>query len=515
MAIDLRRLAARTLCVGFDGTEPSRATLTALGALRPAGVILFSRNVVDVAATRRLVDRVREACEAHAPLLVAVDQEGGRVARLRRGAVELPSAMALAAAGDEAICERAGRVLARDLRRAGANLDFAPVLDVVSDPRNTVIGARSFGDDPERVARLGLAVARGLEAGGVAAVAKHFPGHGATADDSHLGMPVLDAPAATLRARDLLPFRRAVEQGIAGIMTAHVRVPALEPDAVPATLSHRLLVDLLRDELGFRGVCITDCLEMGAIAKGPGSERGAVEALRAGADLLVVSHTLALAERIASAIAAAVGSGALPLERLEQAVARVDALRMRLDAPPELPAADAGVAAEAARRSLVMYRGRLPHWQRESRCVVVAFSPSAAEGGAVDRESQGSLARMLQSRGIDARTVRMGPSPSLQDVERAHREIESSGDGARIAVVVRRAQHDPAQLDAARALLGLYPDALLIVAREPHDAQLLPQARCVLCTFGDEDVSLAAVAEALTGAAPVTGSMPVALAVSP
>ncbi|TAM72660.1 beta-N-acetylhexosaminidase [bacterium] len=500
---DLARTAARTLCVGFDGSEASPQTLSALAALHPAGIILFARNIVSVEACAALVARVRAACEDGLPFLVGVDQEGGRVARLRRGATEIPSAMGLAASEDEGLCERAGLALARDVRRAGATVNFAPVLDVASDPRNTVIGTRAFGDDPEHVARLGLALARGLERGGVVAVAKHFPGHGATAVDSHRALPVVTGDAAQLRSRDLVPFARAVESGIRAIMTAHVAIPALDPDGRPATLSHRLLTDVLRGELAFRGVCVTDCLEMGAIAGTIGSERAAVEALRAGADLLIVSQTLALAARIAEAIADAVHEGSLPLERLEEAVARVEALRRWTATPRPLPAADPGVGREAARRALTMARGTLPHWMPSSRVAVLSLTDATLERGAADAQEEGaSLAQALRAMGVEAGVVRGAGRLEAVDAQ------------TRVALVVSRAQHDGARLEAARAVLARRPDALLVVVGEPYDVMLLPAARDAVCTFGEERVSLTALAEAIVAGSQPAGKMPVSLAVA-
>ncbi|TAM56242.1 beta-N-acetylhexosaminidase [bacterium] len=497
---ELEALAARTLCVGFDGAQADPRVLHSLTQLRPAGVILFARNIASIEDCAELVARVQAACEDELPLLVTLDQEGGRVARLRAGAAEVPSAMALGACDDEELCERVGLALAADVRRAGATVNFAPVLDVASDPRNTVIGTRSFGDDPERVARLGLALARGLERGGVVAVAKHFPGHGATEVDSHLALPVVAADAAQLRARDVAPFARAVAGGLRAIMTAHVAVPALDPDGRPATLSKRVLTGILREELAFDGVCVTDCMQMGAIDTTVGSEGGAVEALRAGADLVIVSHSLELAARIARAIAAAVRAGRLPLARLTEAVARVDALRRWTASVPAPPAADPGVGREAARRALTMARGTLPRWEPGARVLVLSSAEAALEYGAADAQRDNPpFAQALQALGVDA-----WEAPATAGAE----VLEQA---ERVALVVSRVQHDPARLESARALLTRRPDALLVVAREPYDATLLAQARAAVCTFGEEPVSLRALAEALVAGEQPRGRMPVSI----
>ncbi len=218
--------------------------------------------------------------------------------------------MALGAADDPALAERVGLLVAGDLRSAGVTVDFAPVLDLALEARSAVVGTRAFGDDPQRVGALGAAFGRGLERGGVAATYKHFPGHGATAHDSHDLLPRLTAGADLLRSRDLVPFRIAVAAGARAIMVAHVVAAAFD-DELPASLSPRVVAGVLRGELGFTGACFTDCLEMDALA-GFGAARAAVLALQAGADCALISHSLERAGEARDAIVAAVLAGDLP-----------------------------------------------------------------------------------------------------------------------------------------------------------------------------------------------------------
>ncbi len=227
---------------------------------RFGGYLLFAREAT-LAQVRALTDELR-ARDGHP--LIAIDQEGGRVARLCDCVEPMPPMMALGAANDLELARRAGEQTAFDLRRAGCTMDFAPVLDLALDPRNTVIGTRSFGADPRRVAELGAAFGRGLRAGGILACYKHFPGHGATAVDSHQALPAIEADEATLRARDLVPFAAVADEAPA-MMSAHVVARAFDAQ-YPATLSRRILSALLREELGFHGALVTDCLEMNAVA---------------------------------------------------------------------------------------------------------------------------------------------------------------------------------------------------------------------------------------------------------
>jgi len=268
---DLAALARGVIGVGFTGATAQTAPLDALRAFAPGALILFARNVGTTDELRDLIAAVRDVA-APSPL-IAVDQEGGRVERIRHGVAALPSAMAVGATGDTALAERLGTLLGRDLARLGIDVDLAPVADLSLQPRSAVVATRSYGDDAQHVAKFAIAFARGLERGGVAAALKHFPGHGATEEDSHVALPHVTASEATLRARDLVPFARALAARAASVvLTAHVVVEAFDAER-PATLSRAILTGVLRDELGYDGIIATDCLEMDAIANGVGTKR--------------------------------------------------------------------------------------------------------------------------------------------------------------------------------------------------------------------------------------------------
>lgn len=287
MRESLRRVGARMM-VGFDGLVASPDAKRLIRDYGVGSVILFARNVAEPEQLAELVRELQALARAarhDLPLLVAVDQEGGRVARLRQPWTLWPPARALGRMGSEEHARRMGEALAAELSACGIRLDFAPVVDVDTNPANPVIGDRSFGDDPDLVGRLGAALVRGLQGAGVAACAKHFPGHGDTAVDSHFELPVVEHSRARLEDVELRPFRAAIAAGVASVMTAHVLVPELDPER-PATLSPRVLDTLLRRELGFAGVVVSDDLEMKAIAARWGAAEAAVAAARAGCDLL-------------------------------------------------------------------------------------------------------------------------------------------------------------------------------------------------------------------------------------
>ena len=310
------------------------------------GVVLFARNVRDPDQVAALCSDLR----AEQPnLLVATDEEGGDVTRLEAATgSSFPGNLALGAVDDVALTRRVAAAIGSELAAAGIDLDLAPVADVAVDSANPIVGVRSFGADPLLAARHVAAFVEGVQSRGVAACAKHFPGHGETSADSHLELPVADADRVTLLARALPPFRAAVEAGVRAVMTAHIRFPALGGD--PATLSPEV-IGLLRDELGFGGLVVTDALEMRAISGSVGLEEGAVRALAAGADALCIGadRTPDEVERIHNAIVEAARSGRLPEDRLHEAAARVAEMAAWTNPSPHR---DRDAGAEAARRAL-------------------------------------------------------------------------------------------------------------------------------------------------------------------
>lgn len=505
---ELERLAASTIVCGVPERAASAETLAAVRALAPGGLILFDRNVSTEDGTRELVRALREAAGGAAPALVCVDQEGGRVARLRFREAGVPSMMALGAANDPALAERAGAELARDLAGIGANVDFAPVLDLALEPRSTVIGTRSFGDDAERVARLGAATIRGLQAGSVAAVAKHFPGHGGTALDSHRELPRVAASAGALRARDLVPFAAAIAAGVKAVMTAHVLVPAFDA-ARPASLSRAIATDLLRGEFGFRGVCFTDCLEMDAIARGIGTVPGAVLALAAGADGLLVSHDIGLARAVRDALVAAVRAGEIPLARLEEAAQRMATLRADVAPKAAAEAArESGVALAA--RGIAIVRGHAA-LDPAHPVTVVSFEGDASDGIASARGERPSLSLALRRRRVRSEIMRAPLAPD-DDTLAMLLDVLRGQDGRALVIVARRAHLHPPQARAVAALLDLAPAAIVVSALEPFDVPLFGAAATLVCTFGDEQASVEALADVLARHAAAPGGMPVALA---
>jgi beta-N-acetylhexosaminidase len=493
---DLRRAAAGTLLASFAGADvPGWLLRRVAGGL--GGVCLYGSNRgADLPAVAAALHGARDG------MVVALDEEGGDVTRLEATTgSSLPGNAALGAVDDVALTAAVSRALGDRLRSVGVDLDLAPCADVNSDPANPVIGVRSFGADPALVARHTAAFVTGLQAAGVAACAKHFPGHGAVAVDSHLALPTLAAPAPLLEARELVPFRAAVAARVAAVMPGHLLVPAL--DAKPASVSRRIVGDLLRGDLGFTGTVVTDALDMGG-AGGPATiPTTVVRALAAGADLCCLGpdNDDALVGACVDAVVAAVAAGDLAAARVHDAARRAADVRSGragrgLDPAGPAPAGAAGggtcaavvvapavaapasggdlavLGAEAARRALRV-DGRLPGPLAGAH-VVELDRPANIAAGAVPW-------------GLAAAVVRRDPSAGATRVaegdDRAVASALVAARGRPLIIAARDAHRRPAQAAALATLLTARPDAVLVDMGWPAGDALLPAATRIT-TFG-------------------------------
>jgi beta-N-acetylhexosaminidase len=325
MTSTLEQQAASLFTVGFYGKAVTD-DLRGLLARGVGGVIFFARNVGTPEEVLELNRDIKTT--ANRPLVLAIDQEGGQVARLRSGFTELPPMRAVGATGSALLARDLGKLIARELRAVGFDMNYAPVLDIDTNPDNPIIAARSFGRTPELVTELGLALAAGLQEAGVAACGKHFPGHGDTSQDSHLELPTLPHAMERLERVELAPFKAAAKAGIASFMTAHVIFEAVD-SKYPATMSRAVLTGILREKLGYDGMVVTDDVEMKAIADNYGVEEAVLLGLNAGVDHFLCCHTAALAHRAIDSIVRAVESGKLSQQTLDTATRRFGSLRSR------------------------------------------------------------------------------------------------------------------------------------------------------------------------------------------
>ena len=496
----------RLLLLSFDGTRPPLAQLS---AFNPAGFIFFSDNAKSSAQTRTLTRQLQAA--AAYPLLFGLDQEGGTVSSFRPDEGTLfPDNLALGAAGDPALARAVGQAIGQELAYASFNLDFAPVLDVASEPDNPVVGVRSFGSSPKAVGTLGAAFAEGLEAAGVAAVAKHFPGHGNTTTDSHLTLPVVTRSKGALAGLELPPFRAAFRAEVPAVMSAHVVFPAL--DTKPATLSKPILTKLLRRVLGFRGVVITDALNMKAVTDDFSPGEAAVRSVRAGADLLLLVGNETVQNEVYNELKAALADGRLSRKRVREAIRRTSHLAERYTvkgAPRPAYAAHRALADKVARQAatLLWNDGVLPI--KPSQTVLVV-APQPTRYG--DAQHLGSVFKAVRQ-GVRSVVISEGPT----EHERA--EAVSKAHAADVVILASYHGFGPfpaglARLESDLAATGK-PLVVLTLGR-PDDLRFFTQRPAVYAAvYGYRDASLRAARDLLLGVQSPRGRLPVPVGTFP
>ncbi|MGI5282891.1 glycoside hydrolase family 3 protein [Nonomuraea polychroma] len=454
----LAGLADTVLQPGFRGTTlpdwVRRRLAAGLG-----GITLYSRNIGPDGRTSELTAAIR-AENPH--VLIALDEEGGDVTRLEAfTGSSRPGNLALGAADDTTLTRTVAQGIGRDLAAAGVRLNYAPVVDLHSDLDNPVIGTRAFGSDPRLVARHTAAWVTGLQSAGVAACAKHFPGHGATAVDSHDALPTITCSAAELAATALIPYRAAIAAGVRAIMTGHLLVPAFDAES-PATMSRRLMVNLLRHDLGFDGLIVTDGIEMPAVSATYGLGGAAVRALAAGADAICVggeNATPGVVGLLRNSIVAAVTDGTLPEERLAEAAARVRTLAEWTATPlgdsPSALQTIAGGAAEraAAERALRVTVNRRPGPSGPPHVIEL----DAPTNLAVDPNTPWGLATPLSELLPGTTSVRLA-EPSTAELATA----ADAGTGRALVVVARTAFRHAWLPTALRLLLDRRPDSIVV-----------------------------------------------------
>jgi beta-N-acetylhexosaminidase len=485
---DLLALADAVLFPGFRGRTPPEWLRRRLGD-GLAGVVLFSRNIADPVQVAELTAALRAENPA---VLVGTDEETGEVTRLEVATgSSRPGGYALGVVDDVGLTEALARDLGGDLATAGISIDFAPSADVNSNPDNPVIGLRAFGAGADLVSRHTRAFVRGLQSAGVAACAKHFPGHGDTSVDSHHGVPVVPADGID---DALQPFREAIKEGVRSIMTGHLLVPSYDPD-LPATLSPKVLTGLLREELGFEGMIITDGIEMAAVSGPYGIGGAAARAIAAGADAICVGGERsdeATAAEVRDAIAGAVAEGLLPEERLADAARRVAELAAWSASSATSVPADGRIGLAAARRAIrVTRRSTVPVLPLTSPACVVELAPEM--NLAIDKGTPWGVGEPLRRLLPGTAVTRIAAGEATgAEVER----LIGAAAGRPLVVVVRDVHRYAWQGEALRHLLSARPDAVVVEMGLPERSDL---GAVHIATYGSARVCGEAAAEVITG----------------
>ena len=489
------------LMVGFEGTEIDHSLSRLVLEWQVGGVILFDRNIRDPEQLSELCRRLQELRRrvANSPLLIAVDQEGGTVARIRQSATVFPGNLALGYAGRDEDAILQGRITGRDLICLGVNMNLAPVLDLYHPEGSYSIGLRSLGSAPEKVANLGSALLSGMQQEGVAATAKHFPGKGRALRDSHRELPVIECSRENLMNRDLLPFRSAAAAGVLAMMTSHGAYPSLDGGKVrPATLSPEVMTGVLRRELGFGGVLISDDLGMGAIRDYCPIEEAVQGGVSAGVDVFLLCHSLDQQERARAELEKLAAGGGETSRLIERSTARIAALKSALRPGPALsPPAEDGdqLASRIAREAITISPPAGPGPLLPPRFLLVWFQPERtveveSVSGAVGPESY------FRAAGLDPEVVAISLDPGPEERAAVNSRLT---DHQAVLLTSYDAYRFSRQRELIREVLDRRPGSLLAVLRDPRDGRLFDGVSRLLVTRGAGAYSLRALAEVLAG----------------
>lgn len=510
MEMTVKQMLGQKLIFGFHGTELSEEFKSLVREYKIGNVILFLRNVSGADQLRRLCAEIQELIMEVTgyPAFIVIDQEGGMVSRLPEDAVTVPGAMAVSATGNADNARIAAEITIRQLRGLGVNFNMAPVLDVNSNPANPVIGVRSVGDDPYEVARYGEAAVRAYEETGVYCCGKHFPGHGDTGVDSHVGLPRVEKTIEELEQSELIPFRRCIEAGIPAIMSSHILFPNIEKENVPGTMSRTIITDLLKDRLGFRGLVFSDCLEMDAIQKYYGTANGMVAAIKAGVDLAEISASINLMWDAARAVNEAAERGEFDMEEIRQSVEKILTVKKTLVTVPEPEQCNRPEDWDAVRkmsRSAITCCSGVPPVLDENTFFCGCGNYRASLVGNPDAKMNSFPEHMAAVFGGGAAVISRDPGE-----EEIQTVVQDAFRYRRIVLGTINAHLYPGQLKLARALEETGKELTIVALRNPYDIPLLPDCACKIAAYDYSIPCFEALEEVFRGGA-VTGKLPVKL----
>jgi beta-N-acetylhexosaminidase len=511
--LTLREKIGQLIVTGFPSAVIPDEFARLVQDCKIGNVILFSYNAEDVAQLGGLCRELHSLIEHHTglPAFISIDQEGGRVTRLPDGAANVPGAMAVASTGRPEHAYTAGRLTARELQALGINFNLAPVLDINNNKQNPVINVRSYGDTAETVEEYGLLMMKGLLDGGVLSALKHFPGHGDTEVDSHLGLPSIDKTLEQLEQLELRPFIRAIREGAESIMSAHILFPKIEENRIPATMSRTVITGILKERLGYKGLVVSDCLEMEAIKTYYGTAEGALGALKAGVHLVFISHTPALVREAVERIEAAVKSGELPEAIVDEAVEKVLFYKQKYRTDKTAPDVSAVGSANHRRtveaislESICLTKGQLkPIAAGKPGVFFLGCLPFRADNASSDASHAISFARTMG----EAFTAPFQVTGMDPDEEESGQVLKAAAGFPQIVIGLYNGVNNNGQLRLANRLIASGHQVTAVALGKPYDLDLLEGEYCGLAAFDYSRLALGSLVKILGGEAAPTGRL--------
>ena len=508
---ELKKMTGQHFVVGFPGTGLDEEFIRLVKEYKIGNIILFRHNVESREQLRALCVEIQELVQQETghPAFIMIDQEGGVVTRLSEDFCNVPEGMALAATEDPENMKICAQITARQLLDCGVNFNLAPVLDINNNVRNPVIGVRSYGDAPEAVVGGTLAAIEGYRQENLLSCGKHFPGHGDTATDSHLGLPVINKTEEELAAFELVPFEAAVRVKVPAIMTSHILFPLIEKDKIPCTMSRTIITDLLKGKLGFEGLVMSDCMEMNAIQTYYGSVEGVLGALRAGVDLVCISHSAKVAKQSAEAVLRELEQGTLSRTELEHSTEKIlrykEKYRIGRAVSSYNDGSDRALEREIRKKTIVHFCGKEPVLRE--RPVFIGcdnYCTTQASNPADDRSFVRYMAEKLRGKAIVT-----GIDPMDDEIAWAVEEARKNADSIIMCTYNMHLKKGQQRLLQKLAKLGL--PITVVAMRNPYDLQMLPEGVTGIEAWDYLQETLELLAEILRREWKPTGTMPISM----
>lgn len=520
--MNLQQKIGQMLVVGFDGTEVNDRIIRAIRDYHIGNIILFARNFKNPEQLYNLNKELQRISlkENGLPLFITVDQEGGMVTRITNGATFFPGNMALSAGGNEEDAYMCGKYCGEELKAIGINFNLAPVLDVNNNKDNPVIGVRSYGENPARVSKLGSAYIKGLQESGIIATGKHFPGHGDTSVDSHLDLSSVNHNRDRLEEVELYPFKEAIKSGIKAIMSAHVMFPAYEDRRLPATLSDKVLTGLLRNRLNFNGLIVTDCMEMKAIDNYFGTEEAATMAIKAGADMIFISHTDEKQIGALNKIIIKVKAGQIEEERINESVRRIIGFKSEIDVEDFINSSyekvkdiiDSNTHKEFSERvsnnsiTIVRDNGLLPVKKEED--ILIISTNAQVLTGIDDSIEDRSINASFNKEFSNCETELMNLRPSKEEIELLVKKAKGKG---KVIICTYNANLNMEQIELVNEIYKINNDIIMISMRNPYDVVNIEHIPCVILAYEYTPISIKSILKVVKGEIEGKGICPVTL----
>lgn len=509
--MDWKAQIGQRLVGGFPGKEMSPEFIRLVKEYKLGNVILFQHNVESMPQVRQLCRDIQELVKKETGhyAFITIDQEGGVVTRLPGDGCNVPGAMAVAATDNPENARTLAKITSEELKYLGVNFNLAPVMDINNNPQNPVIGVRSYGDTADTVMKFGVAAVKGYQEGRVLACAKHFPGHGDTAVDSHLGLPVIDKSLEELEELELKPFRAVIENGIPAVMSSHILFPQLEPDNVPCTMSKRIITGILKEKIGFQGLVLSDCMEMDAIQKYYGTANGVAAAMAAGVDMVFVSHSAELLEESFLEVYRAVEDGRLSVDEMQKAAEKIVSYKEKYiaETQPLVGCSDVERQQERdiRRKSITMTQGR--RFSLGDKPFFTGCAGYLATRASNEEELPETFAGYM-ARKLGGKAFVTTKNPDQKEIAEA---LEMAKDATGIVIGTYNAHLQPGQKELIRAFSNKQVPIMVVALRNPYDLAGLSEQVTGVAAWDNSLMTLELLEEMLRGEWEPEGKLPIRL----